>query len=519
MAVTVDEPCDTETSSLVGGPSRMNDRSIHPEGHARPTPTPMPTTTAGPWLRMGRWLFALVAILALTACASPWRKPDLRRLYLTSQNAVDQPPVILIPGIMGSRLFDATGHERWVGSLGKTYFSDYRDLALTIDPETLQPTTDFQAIGLTDEVSGRDYYASIVRVLVDAGGYQIGTPGTPAVSGRRYLYQFAYDWRLDNVESARRLDALIEQIRIDHARPDLKVDIVAHSMGGLIARYYLRYGTSDVLDGNDFPLNYHGGSRVRRIALLGTPNLGSVGSLHAFIVGRRVALGRVAPEVLATFPSMYQLFPHPLHDWIVSAEGKVLSRDLFDVELWRRFEWSIFDPRRRARVLAEHPDPSEGARHLETLERYFGKHIERGRRFVWSLTVPIDRAPWSLMTFGGDCDLTPARVLVEDIDGESRVRLDPRDIDNPLPGVDYDWLMLEPGDGTVTKASLLARDTLDPFVPRHRYIAFPVAGSMFLCERHDRLSANISFQDNLLQFLLNRDPAIGLTPTAGAGLH
>jgi len=29
--------------------------------------------------------------------------------------------------------------------------------------------------------------------------------------------------------------------------------------------------------------------------------------------------------------------------------------------------------------------------------------------------------------------------------------------------------------------------------------------SIFLCEEHDRLATNISFQDNLLQFLLSRD--------------
>ncbi len=28
---------------------------------------------------------------------------------------------------------------------------------------------------------------------------------------------------------------------------------------------------------------------------------------------------------------------------------------------------------------------------------------------------------------------------------------------------------------------------------------------MFFCEQHDRLSTNISFQDNLLQYLLSTD--------------
>lgn len=457
--------------------------------------------------------------LMLAGCAGLERKPDLQRLYVSSQSAVDQPPVILIPGVMGSRLIDDRDEGRWVGSWFKTMFSSYRDLALPIDPETLMPQPNLTVGGLTDEVSGRDYYASIARILRDAGGYRLGRPGVATEPGQRYYYEFAYDWRLDNVQTARQLDALISQIRQDHGRPDLKVDIIAHSMGGLVARYYLRYGTVDVLDDNEFPVNYHGETRVRRVALLGTPNLGSVGSLHAFIVGRRVALGRVPPDVLMTFPSMYQLFPHPLHDWIITAEGRVLDRDVFDIGIWRRFQWSIFDAGVREAILADFDDPAQGAAHLSMLERYFHKHIERARRFVWSLTVPLERAPWRMMTFGGDCELTAARVLVEEQSGDSVVRLKPGQIANPVSGVDYDRLMLEPGDGTVTKASLLARDSLDPFVPRHRYISFPASGSMFLCERHDRLSANITFQDNLLQFLLNRDSGPELAPVARQTLN
>jgi hypothetical protein len=43
----------------------------------------------------------------------------------------------------------------------------------------------------------------------------------------------------------------------------------------------------------------------------------------------------------------------------------------------------------------------------------------------------------------------------------------PGDIHRPMPGVRYDELMLEPGDGKVTKPSLLARETLDPSAPQN----------------------------------------------------
>jgi hypothetical protein len=270
-------------------------------------------------------------------------------------------------------------------------------------------------------------------------------------------------------------------------------------------RYYLRYGREDVLNDNEFPINYSGARNVRRVILLGTPSLGSVSSLHAFIQGTKIGFGRIPTEVLATMPSVYQLFPHSLHEWLVTPDGTALQRDIFDVGIWRRFQWSIFDPEVRQRVLASAESETAGMDWLEMMEKYFEKRLERARRFVWSLTVPVAEAPYRLIVFGGDCLPTPAKLLVEEVDGVSKICLRPDEIKSPLAGVDYDSLMLEPGDGTVTKASLLARGSLDSSVRRHRYIDFPLDYPLFLCERHDKMTGNVTFQDNLLHTLLSPD--------------
>ena len=460
----------------------------------------------------GRFPGSVLALLVLTTCllggCAMLSRPDLTRLYAGSQAATDQPPVILIPGIMGSRLADDRGKEAWVGSTWKLVFSDFNRLALPITGVVNPPLRTLHPTSLTDKLAGRDFYASITRVLRQAGGYTLARPGTAVAKGQRSYYEFAYDWREDNVHSARKLGELIDQIRIDHDDPDLQVDIIAHSMGGLITRYFLRYGGTDVLDGNALERNYSGAGRVRRVALLGTPNLGSVGSLHAFLVGERVGMGKISTAALSTFPSVYQLFPHPLNTWVVTADGHPLDLDLFDPALWRRFNWSIFNPKAKAKLLSQFADAEEGLAYYQALIRNFDRQLERARRFVWSLTVPLERSPWDIRVFGGDCTLTPARIVVEEDRDDWVVRLRPGDIKWPLPGIDYGKLMLEPGDGKVTKASLLARESLDPAVPRHRYSYFPVDGEMFLCEGHAQLSTNITFQDNLLQYLLNRDPVI-----------
>ncbi len=458
------------------------------------------------------WLIAAVLAIVFTIGLFSKDKvfsPDLHRLYMESMMVTDQPPVVFIHGVSGSKLRDTkTGDTLWIGSLKRLLFHDYSDIAFKIDPNTLEPITgDVEAYEVADGIIGKDFYGKIIETLHETGGYQLAQIGQRVNPKQKNYYVFHYDWRQDNVKSAGELADFIEQIRIDYQQPDLKVDIVAHSMGGLITRYFIRYGKQDVIGDNHFDekITLYGAERVRRVVLLGTPNLGSVKTLKLFITGIKVGFKRIGTETLASMPSMFQLFPHPLNDWLVTSDGKPLDRDLYDVNIWRRFQWSIFDPEVRNRILAEFDDPAAGKQHLATLEAYFEKHLERARRFVWSLTVPLPDNHPKFIVFGGSCTLTPARIVVEEVDGESVICLHPDDITQPVADVDYNKLLLEPGDGSVTKASLLGRNTLDPSVKRHKHSFFPLDHAVLLCENHNSLTSNLNFQDNLLNTLLSRD--------------
>ena len=222
--------------------------------------------------------------------------------------------------------------------------------------------------------------------------------------------------------------------------------------------------------------------------------------------GFKIGFGVIPVEVVATFPSTYQVLPHAITDWFVSMDGRPLERDQFSAEeFWRRFEYSVFDPEVRERIRRNYRGEGTADDYLALLERYFDKYIERARRFSWSLTVPVPDAKVRHIVFGGDCVPTPARSVVEEYEGESMLRLEPKEIKKPLPEIDYDLLMMEPGDGTVTKASLLARQSVDPTVARHEFSFFPVDYPVFLCERHSQLTGNIDFQNNLLHALLSVD--------------
>ena len=452
-----------------------------------------------------RRVIALLALCAaLFACSQEPQRPDLARLYRTGSEFADTTPVILIPGLFGSRLRDrVTGNEIWPGSAQMILFDEYRRLALEFDPATLQVRgDDLEASGITDAALGRDFYGQIIDALQKFGGYVGADASTPARKGERRYYIYPYDWRQDNVDAARGLDRLIENVRRDYNDPALRVDIIAHSMGGLIARYYLRYGPVDVLDGSEQLVTLYGTSRVRKLILLGTPNMGSASSLHAFLTGEPVGLRRIPPEVLATLPSGYQLFPHPLVTWLIDASGTALPDDLFDGAVWRRYRWSIFDPAVEARIRAR--QGSDAAAYMHALHRFFDYRLERARRFLWALSTPEPATPIRYVLFGGDCTMTPARLALEDDRGVPTARLYPGDIRQRKAGVKYEELMLEPGDGKVTKPSLLARETLDPSAPQNEDSFIPIAYWFFLCEHHAKLTGNINFQDNLLNVLLTR---------------
>ncbi|MEM9057442.1 MAG: hypothetical protein AAGD86_08195 [Pseudomonadota bacterium] len=450
--------------------------------------------------RPGIWAIGLLAA-TLIGCGTP--RPDLERLYRFETTSTTQPPVVFIHGFMGAKLRDAaTGETLWPLPPG----ANPTRLALDIDGASLMPSgPPAEAFALSGDEENLALDPAIFEVLELAGGYRPADAGAPAADGARRQYAFLYDWRQDVARSAAELGAFIAQIQADHGNPDLKVDLVAHGTGGLVARWYLRFGMRDVQDSNEFQPNMEGTAAVRRAILLGTPNLGTIKSVTEAIYGldrRGTGDGPRAlrPEILATMPALYQRFPHPVSNWLTNTEGDRLDIDVYEASLWQSFGWSVFDDKAAARVVDR--DGEDG---LTLLQAYFARQIERARRFAWALSVPPRSNAIDYVIFGGACAPTPTKLLVEAVDGQSVLRLYPDAIAKPVPGIDYERLMLEPGDGTTPKSSLLARQALDPRVPQHKYLYLPIDYALFLCEEHNLLTGNLYFHDNLLHALLNVD--------------
>ena len=288
-----------------------------------------------------------------------------------------------------------------------------------------------------------------------------------------------------------------------HRDPDLPVDVLAHSNGGLIASYYLRYGPNDVLDQDVFTPWDEGAHRVRRVVMLGTPSLGAVSSLERLQQGFKVAFRVVPVEVLVTFATPFEALPHPEAKVVLSPEGHPIDFDIYDPDAWRVRRWSVFSPEVEARVLASAPDRRTGELQMAELQAYFVRHLARAKQLQLALGQPAPPTGTDVSVLGGDCTLTPGRAVL-DRDPRNprseRLVIRPGEVRHKVAGVDYERLLMVPGDGLVTRESQLGRGQFEGVGAGIE--AFPAASSFFLCERHDQLSVNPYVQNNLLHFLL-----------------
>ncbi|MFC3194124.1 hypothetical protein ACFODZ_07715 [Marinicella sediminis] len=456
-----------------------------------------------------RWL-GFIALVWLSACQVS-KKPDLAKLYQPHGTDHSNTPLVLIHGTMGSKLrHKVTGDELWPGKINQLIFSNYRQLANVIDPQHIKVMDhDIESYAIFDSYSGLSVYDEIIKTLTTYGGYQENTVAGQALPGRN-LYVFHYDWRQDNVVNAGHLASFIEQVLAQHPEHQ-QLDVVAHSMGGLILRYYQRFGGLDVLPAIEQSVNsglteaaftqHPQDHLIRHAIFLGTPQLGSVKSVARLQHGFDFNLRNVPVEVQVTMPSVYQLLPHPDSSWAVDEQGKALNLDVFDPHLWQQNQWSVYDPKVQERIIKDAETEESGQLQLRTLQRFFAAQLSRARAFWLSLSPQYDIDHEGYVIMGGDCDRTLNRLIVQDVEGRNIILDDIRMSDAyPTRASQKEWLYA-PGDGQVSKASLLGQ-IHDPVTHQTLHtlrIRYPV----FVCENHIKLTQNITFQDNLLHILLN----------------
>jgi pimeloyl-ACP methyl ester carboxylesterase len=458
------------------------------------------------------------------------RTPNLARIFESAQGRKGKRPLIVIPGILGSRIVNRrTGEVVWPSA----FRSDVDGLSLPTTPDLPANRDDLVAARIVEtaklaKLAPEVYvYHYLLRALTDYGGYREGDWDNPPEGGDRdTFYVFAYDWRRDNVESARLLVRRIEALKLRLNRPDLRFNIVAHSMGGLVARYAAMYGDRDLAPDGSAPQPDWAGSRfVDKIFMFGTPNEGSMEAMSVLLEGysvteglrRRVhLLNKLSREDVMTAPSIFQLLPHSSHARFLDENLRPSAIDLYDPEVWRRYRWSAAnDPAFReayARGVVRGQESPMKTGTLADLDAYLDAVLVRARRFHEALDAPEPSAgasPVKLFAFGGDCEETLAAVVIirDDKSGEWITLTRPKSLKTVdgrrLTREEVIRAMYEPGDGRVTRASLLGLRAGAPRTSALYDSPLPLAYAAFACDLHSDLQSNRTLQDNALTLLVN----------------
>ena len=234
-------------------------------------------------------------------------------------------PLIFLPGAGGTQLLNSSG-EAWPRS--QDVFDDEDDdfllvLQLGLDGDSpfdpndpnynIFPGDILRLETVQDVVLGFDYTTNIYEKTIstlEAAGYEEGVN----------LFPYPYDWRKDIESLSTGLLNYIDQVRAQ-THSD-RVDILAHSQGGLVTRTVLARQESV--------------GKVRRVVTLGSPVLGApkiLGMLEyktpCFLdvpIEGCITNPTIVQTILTNFPSAYQISPGPAFD-IAEDPPLVIDRD------------------------------------------------------------------------------------------------------------------------------------------------------------------------------------------------
>ncbi|MGW0709815.1 lipase/acyltransferase domain-containing protein [Streptomyces sp. NPDC002643] len=214
----------------------------------------------------------------------------------------DTDAVMVVPGIMGSELRDTrSGELLWGLSDPRWYLSAWTTgsmldrLALTDDERAgrtgrIEPVGLLRAPAFAPVLRGAEPYSTLLAKL------------RAAVDDPRAVTGFPYDWRLPVRHNAARLadaaDRHLTEWRRVGGHPDAKLVIIAHSMGGLVARHFAEH--------------LGGAAHLRTLLTLGTPFFGAVAAARILNLGKGTPVplpARRLRRLVRTMPGLYDLLP------------------------------------------------------------------------------------------------------------------------------------------------------------------------------------------------------------------
>jgi pimeloyl-ACP methyl ester carboxylesterase len=198
-------------------------------------------------------------------------------------------PVLIIPGILGSELVSPTNTKLWpdvsLAAISDDGFLD--QLMMDNSGSALYAVTVGDIVRIVQYGIGHfDYSAGLIDLLHQQG-YAENTN----------LFVFPYDWRRDPDQLEGAISTELDHIAALNPQSS-KIDIIAHSYGGLVLKDYISK-TED--------------PRIGKIIFVGVPQLGAPEAAQALIFGDDLGLPIINSQeiykIAQNMPMIYDLLP------------------------------------------------------------------------------------------------------------------------------------------------------------------------------------------------------------------
>ena len=343
-------------------------------------------------------------------------------------------PVIVIHGLLGARLTDyADGQKNIWGNFSYRSISQgdhFERLAhpMQYGKPLVQLQSEVRSSGMLEQsaihVLGMEFHMNNYDILLEVlknSGYQEDITPLPKEKHFASMFIFHYDWRRDISENARKLAEFIRQKKSYLQKRyeaiyqlkdyPVRFDLIGHSMGGLLARYYALYGGAVLpeKESTPFPVTWAGAPDVSKIIMIGTPNAGYVDTLLE--LNRGLQLASAAPTypkaLIGTFVSYYQMLPDPSCRAVQYEDGSPV--DYFSEKTWEHFRWGLLDPEQDIWLKIILPGAKDSGERRRIALDHLKKCLARARQFKKALhPEKLPQQPQHLQFYliAGDAVLT-----------------------------------------------------------------------------------------------------------------
>lgn len=242
---------------------------------------------------------------------------------------VSRSAVIVVGGYYGTKLSRVdNGELLWVTA--SQVFGGAQSLILPL-PDLAFHGVALQPSGILDEVRVIPWLYSfeVYRPLLAELGRLYG--------GRVSISPLNYDWRLDLMDAVRLLSAEIRRLK---SQGITHIALVAHSMGGLIVSYDLRYGDQELEQAVE---TWEGTVYVEKVVMAGVPFLGSMWSFRNMQYGRKIGFNSslLDQQALASFPASYYTLPALGADVLLTPTQHLVRGAIHMTAHWRQQGWGL----------------------------------------------------------------------------------------------------------------------------------------------------------------------------------